>query len=120
MGDISRGFLILLVFLALGELLTRYTHIPVPGNVNGMWLLAVAMATRFVKIEWVASAADVLLSRMGLFFVPPGVGVMLYFDRIASNWMPIVGAMLGSLLLVLWGTAAIARLTTGLAAGEGR
>jgi holin-like protein len=108
--ELSRGLVILLTFLALGELLMAWAEWPIPGNVVGMVLLTVALLTRLVRLQWVAAAADALLSRLGLFFVPPGVGVMLYFDLIGREWLPLLGALLGSSVAVLWVTGAIATL----------
>jgi holin-like protein len=108
--ELSRGLVILLTFLALGELLMAWAGWPIPGNVVGMVLLTIALLTRLVRLQWVAAAADALLSRLGLFFVPPGVGVMLYFDLIGREWLPLLGALLGSSVAVLWVTAAIATL----------
>ena len=38
---------------------------------------------------------------MAFFFVPPGVALMLYFDIIAAEWLPITVATLVSIFLVI-------------------
>ena len=38
---------------------------------------------------------------MAFFFIPPGVALMLYFDLIATEWLPITVATVVSILLVL-------------------
>ena len=47
-----------------------------------MLLLTLAILTGVVKLEYVERASEVLLKHLGLFFVPPGVGLILYFDLI--------------------------------------
>ena len=115
-----RGFAVLLSFQLLGELAVRGFHWPVPGNVVGMALLLVALLLGVVRLEWVTEAAELLLTHMALLFVPVGVGVMLYFDLLAREWLPIVAATVLSTFVVL---AVTGHVTQGLAGekpeGEG-
>lgn len=107
-----RGFAVLLSFQLLGELATRGFGWPVPGNVVGMALLLVALMLGLVRLEWVTEAAELLLTHMALLFVPVGVAVMLYFDVIAREWLPIVAATVLSTFVVI---AVTGHVTQGLA-----
>ena len=73
--------------LALGELFVYLTGLPLPGSVAGL--------------EWVKGLSDFLISNMGFFFVPAGVGLMLCLDIIKAEFWPIVLATLASTVLVL-------------------
>jgi len=84
-----RGFAILLLLQFMGEMICRALALPLPGNVFGMVLLLLAFSGGLVKVEWVNEASDLLLSHMALFFVPAGVGVMVYFDLLKKEWLPI-------------------------------
>ena len=44
---------------------------------------------------------DFLIANLGFFFVPPGVALMLHFNLIKAELVPIVGATLVSTALVL-------------------
>jgi len=103
------SFALLLLFLGAGNAISLGLHLRVPGNVIGMILLTVCLLTKVLDVKRVEPAADMLLSEIGLFFVPPGVAVMLYFDLIAKQWLPLLAAIVGSLLAVLWATALAAR-----------
>jgi len=72
--------------------------------------LVAALVLGVIEVEAVESAASLLLSNLGILFVPPAVGVMLYFDLIAAEWLPLLAGTFGSLLAVLWSTAFVARL----------
>ena len=96
-----QGLVLLLVFQSLGELLSRLLGLPIPGNVLGMALLLLALLSGVVREESLRPAAVLLRSYMALFFVPAGVGVMLYFDLIGRQWLPIVIATLFSTFAVL-------------------
>ncbi len=95
------GLALLLLFLAAGELLSRYARVPLPGSVIGMVLLTGALHLRLLRSHWVAPAASLLIRNMGLFFVPPGVGLMVHFGLIRREWLPIGAGALASILAVL-------------------
>lgn len=113
------SFALLLFFLGVGNAISLGLKLHVPGNVIGMILLTVCLLTKILDIKRVEPAADMLLSEIGLFFVPPGVAVMLYFDLIAKQWLPLLAAIVGSLLAVLWATALTARFFEKKEAKEG-
>jgi holin-like protein len=104
-----RGFAVLLVFQLLGELMVRAAGWPVPGNVAGMALLLIALMGGMVQQEWVSEAAELLLTHMALLFVPAGVGVLLYFDLIGREWLPILVATGASTFVVMAVTGHLAQ-----------
>ena len=57
---------------------------------------------------WFEEAAELLLSNMALFFVPAGVGVMVYGDLIAAEWLPITVATVVSTFVVMFVTGFLA------------
>lgn len=101
MTNLLRGMAILLSVQFAGELLMGWADIPIPGNVAGMVLLLLLLLSGSFKVEWIEEAADLLLSHMALFFVPAGVGVMVYFDLIAAQWLPISVSMVLSTFVVM-------------------
>jgi holin-like protein len=96
-----QGMVLLLVFQLVGEGISQLLTLPIPGNVIGMALLLFALSRGWVKLAWLQEAADLLLSYMAMFFVPAGVGVMLYFDLIAVEWLPIVAGTVISTFVVM-------------------
>jgi holin-like protein len=98
----------------LGEILRGALHLPIPGPVIGMALLAVALAFRDRKAPAdvpADSALDqtsgVLLQHMGLLFVPAGVGIIAQMGLLRQEWMPILVSLLGSTILSLMVTGFI-------------
>ncbi|MDR0934562.1 MAG: CidA/LrgA family protein [Burkholderiaceae bacterium] len=98
---ILRQCVIIFLCLAVGEGVVAVTGIKFPSALIGMLLLALLLKIGWVKLEWVKGVSDFLLAHFGLFFVPPGVALMLYFDVIAAEWLPITIATIASTLLVL-------------------
>ena len=96
----------------VGEVLVRALDVPVPGPVVGMVLLFLLLQLRRSGDDaTVVRAADGLLQHLQLFFIPAGVGVVVYLGAIRDDAVPIVGAMLVSWLV---GLVVVGWLTVGL------
>ena len=103
-----RGLTYLLLFQLCGEIISRFLDLPIPGNVMGMGLLLLGLTTGWIDVKWIEEAADILLSNMTLFFVPAGVGVMVYSDLIVAEWLPITVATIISTFVVMAVTGLLA------------
>lgn len=98
---VIRQLAILFGCLALGELIVHLTHVPLPSSIIGMLLLTLMLKLKVIKLEWVQGLPDFLVANIGFFFVPAGVAVMLYFDMIKVQLVPIVASSVISTILVL-------------------
>lgn len=96
-----RQLAIIIGCLAVGEFITWLTGISVPSSIIGMLLLTFLLKVKVIKLEWVETISNFLVKNMGFFFVPPGVALMLYFDIIGKEIVPIVFATTLSTMLVL-------------------
>lgn len=99
-----RQLAIIIGCLAVGEFIVWLTGITIPSSILGMLLLTTLLKVGIVKLEWVETCSDFLVKNMGFFFVPPGVALMLYFDIIRAEFIPIVVATVLSTVLVLVAT----------------
>jgi holin-like protein len=100
------GVTLLLIYQLIGEFSVLLLRIPVPGPVLGMILLFLTLMLRKGSGESLDSASSALLSHLSLLFVPAGVGMMVHFDRIANEWLPISVALVLSTVLTMAVTAA--------------
>ncbi|MBO5155883.1 MAG: CidA/LrgA family protein [Prevotella sp.] len=87
--------------MAVGELIVWLTGLRLPSSIIGMLLLTLLLKLGWIKLEWVKGLTDFLIANLGFFFVPPGVALMLYFDIIQAQLLPIVTATLVSTVIVL-------------------
>lgn len=78
-----QGLAVLLLMQSMGEALSHFLHLPVPGPVVGMVLLLLALHWGPVQ-RAVAPAAGFLLTHLSLLFVPVGVGVMTHLDLLGA------------------------------------
>lgn len=81
---------ILLLCQLAGEVLVRLLHLPVPGPVCGMVILFAGLCLIGRIPDPLARTTDGLLSNISLLFVPAGVGIMLHFELIATDWLAIM------------------------------
>ena len=101
------GISILLACQATGELLARFAHVPLPGPVLGMALLAVLLASIKRIPDGLATTSDALLKAMPLFFIPAGVGILTLSETFRSAWLPIGVALVGSTAIAMTVTALV-------------
>ena len=108
------GITLLLLYELAGESIVLLLRIPIPGPVVGMVLLFLTLLIRGHSAPALDTASSALLNHLPLLFVPAGVGMMVHFDRLAAEWLPIVVALLLSTLVTMAATAAIAEGMTRL------
>jgi holin-like protein len=106
------GITLLLAYQLIGEVAVRLMDLPIPGPVLGMMMLFITLLIRGYAPESISAASSALLSHLSLLFVPAGVGMMVHFDRIASEWLPITLALFFSTLITMVATAGIMQLTS--------
>jgi len=94
------AFYILACWLA-GNAVARFSGIGLSGNVIGMLLLFVLLASKRIEPRSVRPAARLLLGSMALFFVPFGVGLMVSYRTILQHLWAILAAGIVSTILVL-------------------
>lgn len=103
------GIAILLSFQLIGELGVRYFNLALPGPVAGMALLLLTLVgyQHFQPGTPVAleQSATALLTHLSLLFIPAGVGVMVHFEQLLHEWLPIVVALVAGALITLATTA---------------
>lgn len=104
----------------IGELVTKFFALPVPGPVAGMVVLFALLAIHGSVPKDVGAVADTLLKNLALLFVPAGVGVMAHLGLLGQDWLPISVALVGSTLATIAVTGLImSRLARSSATDDG-
>jgi holin-like protein len=102
------GYLTLILCCQLiGEIITKVTHLPVPGPVIGMVLLFCWLVLRRKMPPELETVGGFLLRYLSLLFVPAGVGVITYLDFLVKSWAPITAAILIGTVLTIAVSGAI-------------
>ena len=100
---------VLLVCQLVGEVVVVAFGLPVPGPVVGMALLFLALSLRGRVSDDLRDTANGLLRHLSLLFVPAGVGVLVHFQRLGAEWLPIVVALVASTVITIGVTALVMR-----------
>jgi holin-like protein len=98
---LMKGLLVLLAFFGAGTVVSKWLHIPLPGNLLGMLLLTACLCFGWVKMETVERVSSFLLRHMLLFFVPILVGAAQYFPLLLQNPWPILVSLVAGPLCVM-------------------
>lgn len=110
------GLVVVCGALVGGELFVRLLGAPVPGSVVGLVGLVVALRLRWVDRERLRPATELLVRRMGLFFVPAGV---LAVTRNGRALLASIGTIsIASLLSFVVVLVVVGRVATRERAGE--
>lgn len=104
------GLLILLGCQLVGEALSHYLTLPIPGPVIGMIILLIALLIRKGPSKELDETATTFVKYIGFLFVPAGAGIAVYLGLIADQWLMLVLATFVSTGLSLILTALVFRL----------
>lgn len=85
----------------LGQGLSSFFHLPLPGNLVGMFLLLLLLFTGLIKESQIQKGSDLLLKYMSLFFIPAGVGLLAHWNIIEKEWLSWLVTVLLSTALIL-------------------
>jgi holin-like protein len=114
------GILALLGCQLVGEVVVRLTGLDFPGPVVGMLLFFVVLRLRKpAETSGLVTAPRLLLAHLQLLFVPAGVGIVVYLDRIRHDAVPLAAGLWVSWLLGFVVTAWVAALLLRTAKDRG-
>ncbi|MGO2131986.1 MAG: CidA/LrgA family protein [Halomonas sp.] len=101
-----RGFLWLMGFLLVGEIVVPLFYLPFSASVTGLLLLTLFFILRGQLNTDIAAASQPLIGLLAMLIMPGVIGVFFVADEFAGQWLAVVGALtLGTLLSVastLW------------------
>lgn len=103
------GFVQILLFQSLGELVSKFLLPTLPGPVIGLVLLVLWLVLRKGINSELAMVADGFSQYLGLLFVPAAVGVVLFLPQLQANALAIVSALVGSVILTIASSALVSR-----------
>jgi holin-like protein len=103
------GFVQILLFQCIGEIVSKFLLPTLPGPVIGLVLLVLWLVLRKGINAELAMVADGFSQYLGLLFVPAAVGVVLFLPQLQANALAIVTALIGSVVLTIASSALVTR-----------
>ena len=103
--SLLRGIAFLLLLQWISTLIINAISIPFPPALLGMLLLTALLCGGVIPAAAVDGICNILISKMGMLFLPAGVSVILYADVIRAEWVPILVTIVVASIAVLGSTA---------------
>lgn len=104
------GLVQILFFQSLGELISKFALPFLPGPVIGLVLLLAWLVIKKDINQPLAFVSDGFSKYLGILFVPAAVGVVLFLPQLKANAVPIIGALVGSVILTIACSALVLKL----------
>jgi putative effector of murein hydrolase LrgA (UPF0299 family) len=99
------AILTLVLMQLIGEALVRFLDVPLPGALLGFLLLFGALVVHGRLPKGLRDTSNHTLPHLMLLFIAPVAGIMLHFDRIASEWLPFLVACIAGTAVTIAVTA---------------
>lgn len=96
---------LLVVFWLLGEMISRFFHMPIPGGIIGMAMVLLLLATGKLSIFSMKRGAEWLLAEMLLFFIPAVLAILDHKEFLGLLGLKVLMVILCSTLIVMSITA---------------
>jgi holin-like protein len=100
----------LLLFQLIGEVAVQWFGLPLPGPVLGMVLLFAVLIARGGVPDNLRDTSNGMLQHLMLLFVPAVSGVMIHFERLGQEWLPILLAAIAGAAITMAVTALTLKL----------
>ena len=91
--------MILFVISLIGEGISSFFHLPIPGSIIGLIILFIALQFKWLRTRHVNMVGNFLLANMTILFLPAAVGIMDRYEVIAPFLGPIVIIIVGAIVL---------------------
>ena len=99
------GLLQLLIFQALGEVLSAFLIPFIPGPVAGLVLLLAFLGWRRRVPQAMDQVGSTILQHLGLLFVPASVGVVMFWPLLREHVWAVSAALVLSVVATVFVTA---------------
>ncbi|WP_068983302.1 MULTISPECIES: CidA/LrgA family protein [Lysinibacillus] len=101
---------ILNIYYYIGEGIVSLLHVPLPGSIIGLLLLALSLIFKIIKVEYIQNGAGFLIGVLTLFFIPATVGVIDYPELLSTTGLLIILAVIASTLISIYITGLLTQM----------
>lgn len=101
---------ILNIFYYMGVGIVALLHVPLPGSVIGLLLLALSLNFKIIKVEYIQDGAGFLIGVLTLFFIPATVGVIDYPELFSTTGLLMMLAVIASTLISIYVTGLLSQM----------
>jgi len=107
-----KGLLLLFIWQGVGEAISQLLLPNIPGPVLGLLCLLVFLSLRGQVNGSIKQSSDVLISNLGLLFVPAAVGVVAFLPELKQHAFAYSSALVISVVLTVAATGLVLKALT--------
>jgi len=93
--------LIILAVSFLGEMLSYWIPMRIPGSIYGIVLMFVGLVTKVIPYEQVKDVAHLLVEIMPIMFIPAAVGILDAWELVRHSWLQYLILLFVSTVIVM-------------------
>lgn len=87
----------------LGNVITQFFHLSIPGNILGLGVLFLLMKSKILSLTWIEEGANFLIAELLLFFIPSAIGVIQFQGLLIDQFVNLsIVIVLSTLVVVLF------------------
>ena len=90
-------FMLICLFAVIGEAISTFFKLPIPGSIIGLFLLLIALQLKWIRLRHIHAVAEFLIANMTILFLPAGVGINGTMECYFSEYCPYYFDYYGSL-----------------------
>ena len=96
-----KQFLIIILVSCIGEILNHYIPLPIPASIYGLVLMLGLLILKIIPLNAVKDAAEFLINIMPVMFIPAGVGLIVYWEKLKPILVPTCVIIVVTTILVM-------------------
>lgn len=78
-----------------------FFNLKIPGTILGIIVVFFLLQTRVIRLEWIETGANWLLSNLMLFLIPSAVGIIQYMNILSENGLSLIAVLIISSVIVM-------------------
>lgn len=105
------GIIVFGIYL-VGELISGFFNLPIPGNILGMLILLILLLTKVIKLDQIETLANFFLDHLAFFFIPAGVALMNSVGIIKDTWFKLILVCIVTTVVIIVCTGVIVQFVS--------
>ncbi|MEA4900933.1 CidA/LrgA family holin-like protein [Desulfitobacterium sp.] len=97
---ITQIIILFLISLCTNQI-ADYFNLRIPGTVLGIIVVFFLLETKLIRLEWIETGANWLVSNIMLFLIPSAVGVIQYKTMLSENGLSLIAVIVISSVVVM-------------------
>ena len=95
-----KEFFLLFFIWFLGEIISKFLLLPIPGSIIGMIILFLLLNFKIIKLKSIDTLSHYILTNLAFFFIPPGVELINSYGILKEDIFKLLFIVVSSTIIV--------------------